>query len=416
MTSVVHAVRGRPGQETFAASQPDAFEAASISLRTADLVGDRELQQLATLPEPDLAALGLAVFYDDCMESLFHRTERLGEAAATLLRKGEPLTALRDQAESSPHDYLNRLMAVPSDLLKMRSTFRTRMEQLKDPAFNKLSELSDREDWELRLDDLEHYSGNLQSGLFSLSSALSQELDDTDYVVSQLEFFSDRSKGVPNLDSPLTLERSRLARKDALVKYAIQTLGIAGEDGIKKLSRKALRNAIHHARSPESPEIDFDFSPGKRSADVAPHYSSVFAIVTELLLNGVEAIPRHQSGRIEVRCARSKRDFSVRVSNTGTIDGTLLDRIFEQGFSTKQGKGGHQGKGLSQAKKMAERVGGSLTVEVDRKDYKTHFNLTVPRNDDPEDKPLKPRQVIALCSTPVIRKRLFRLTTSRSVR
>ncbi|MFT6462178.1 MAG: signal transduction histidine kinase [Maricaulis maris] len=92
-------------------------------------------------------------------------------------------------------------------------------------------------------------------------------------------------------------------------------------------------------------------------------------ILSNLLSNAVKFSDR---GEVRVRCLMTQtadrtHDVTFEVGDTGIgMDGDLMSRIFmpfSQGEAVLQRKNGGTGLGLAIAKKLAELMGGDITVE-----------------------------------------------------
>ncbi len=102
-------------------------------------------------------------------------------------------------------------------------------------------------------------------------------------------------------------------------------------------------------------------------------------IVTNLLMNAIQALPAHRGReeRIEVRSALEDRWVVVTVSDTGTgIDDSVKSRIFEPFFTTKPREIG-TGIGLSLSAELARQHDGDLRLVETSPDGST-FELRLP--------------------------------------
>jgi signal transduction histidine kinase len=96
--------------------------------------------------------------------------------------------------------------------------------------------------------------------------------------------------------------------------------------------------------------------------DLRPHCSEglLRQVLFNLVQNAVEASPR--GGVVTLGAARVAQDTEIRVDDQGPgIPPELAERVFEPGYSTKDGSGmSGLGLGLSTCKNLVETLGGSL--------------------------------------------------------
>lgn len=98
-------------------------------------------------------------------------------------------------------------------------------------------------------------------------------------------------------------------------------------------------------------------------------------MLINLLDNACNAMP--DGGKLAVATQETESGLSIRVSDTGTgISGENLARIFSPFFTTRKGSGG-VGLGLYVSKHIAEKYGGSITVDS-RIDKGTVFTVNLP--------------------------------------
>lgn len=82
-----------------------------------------------------------------------------------------------------------------------------------------------------------------------------------------------------------------------------------------------------------------------------------------LLFNGTEAMA-HRGGTLRLEVARTENGWEFVVSDEGPgISSDLAPRIFEEGFTTKDGSD-HAGMGLPVARHLVSEAGGTLAVEA----------------------------------------------------
>jgi two-component system NtrC family sensor kinase len=98
-------------------------------------------------------------------------------------------------------------------------------------------------------------------------------------------------------------------------------------------------------------------------------------MLINLVDNACNAMP--DGGKLAVATRETESGLSIRVSDTGTgISGENLARIFSPFFTTRKGSGG-VGLGLYVSKHIAEKYGGSITVDS-RIDKGTVFTVNLP--------------------------------------
>lgn len=108
-------------------------------------------------------------------------------------------------------------------------------------------------------------------------------------------------------------------------------------------------------------------------------FSSLVAIIGNLLENALEAVEQKEGGVVSFFAVDYGNDLILEVSDNGPgFQGEEIDRIFMKGYSTKQ-VDQQRGYGLSIVKKEVNQLGG--TVEVQRtSDNTTVFTVYLPKN------------------------------------
>jgi two-component system, NtrC family, sensor kinase len=93
------------------------------------------------------------------------------------------------------------------------------------------------------------------------------------------------------------------------------------------------------------------------------HPHQINQVVMNLLLNARHAMP--DGGTITIRTWAEGDQAFVRITDTGTgMDAATASRIFEPGFTTKQGRIG-MGLGLLICRQILDRHGGDITVDTE---------------------------------------------------
>lgn len=115
------------------------------------------------------------------------------------------------------------------------------------------------------------------------------------------------------------------------------------------------------------------YSPGELDGD------TLVTVLGNLLDNAVEAVKDLEPARRVVRLGLSDEapEFTITVDDTGPgIPPENLDRIFDEGFSTKDSA--KRGIGLALVKRAVENAGGQVTVESSS-DKETRFVVRIPK-------------------------------------
>lgn len=97
-----------------------------------------------------------------------------------------------------------------------------------------------------------------------------------------------------------------------------------------------------------------------------PHIisQSVVSVIGNLIENSIDEVEYDGTGYIHIKINSNKNELFIKISNNGkTIPLELRDKIFEQGFSTKNGQRGH---GLYIVKKIIEDFKGTIEIFCDK--------------------------------------------------
>lgn len=82
------------------------------------------------------------------------------------------------------------------------------------------------------------------------------------------------------------------------------------------------------------------------------------SVIGNLIENSLDEVKNDGTGRIDIRIVEENQFLTIRVQDNGNgISPELGDKIFDQGFSTKEGQ---RGCGLSIVKKIIEESGGTI--------------------------------------------------------
>jgi two-component system, LytTR family, sensor histidine kinase AgrC len=100
-------------------------------------------------------------------------------------------------------------------------------------------------------------------------------------------------------------------------------------------------------------------------------------VISNIVRNSVEAL--NGSGLLMIKSYYSFNRVIISIQNNGPeIEKNMLDRIFEEGFSTKENKNGDNGFGLYIVKEIIEKYNGIITVNSSEE--LTSFNIKLPLN------------------------------------
>ena len=101
-------------------------------------------------------------------------------------------------------------------------------------------------------------------------------------------------------------------------------------------------------------------------------------VISNILRNAVTAL--NDKGIIEVTTYYAIRSVIVQIKNNGPkIDESIIDKIFDTGFTTKENQNKENGFGLSITKEIIERNNGSISVKSN--DSFTEFKIKFPKRE-----------------------------------
>lgn len=99
-------------------------------------------------------------------------------------------------------------------------------------------------------------------------------------------------------------------------------------------------------------------------------------VISNIVRNAVTAMDR--KGIIEIKTYYSIKYVILKIKNNGPkIEDSIVNKIFESGFSTKENKGKENGFGLSIVKDIIDRSNGSIRLESN--DVFTEFTIKIPK-------------------------------------
>lgn len=108
---------------------------------------------------------------------------------------------------------------------------------------------------------------------------------------------------------------------------------------------------------------------------VKEHYL-LLALMNNIVANAVEAIQKE--GTISLFVQKEDEEVHISIQNSGPpIDSTMLEVLFDPGFTTKFNEYGHAstGIGLSHVKAIVEQLNGTIQVKSEQM---TEFNMSIP--------------------------------------
>ena len=101
-------------------------------------------------------------------------------------------------------------------------------------------------------------------------------------------------------------------------------------------------------------------------------------VISNILRNAVTAL--NDKGIIEVTTYYAIRSVIVQIKNNGPkIDESIIDKIFDTGFTTKENQNKENGFGLSITKEIVEKNNGSISVKSN--DSFTEFKIKFPKRE-----------------------------------
>ncbi|WFE89052.1 ATP-binding protein [Roseibium porphyridii] len=139
--------------------------------------------------------------------------------------------------------------------------------------------------------------------------------------------------------------------------------------GESRIERIDLRESIRTAEKIARPRFEetgvslvLDLPETPLEVETAP--LRIEQILVNLLRNGADATASEQAGRVELKAALADGDVRLQIADNGPgVPEDLRERIFDPFFSTKTSSGG-MGLGLAISMRLAEDLGGSLSVRA----------------------------------------------------
>lgn len=98
-------------------------------------------------------------------------------------------------------------------------------------------------------------------------------------------------------------------------------------------------------------------------------------IISNIVRNSIEAL--NGKGLLMIKSYYSYRYIIINIENNGPeIDKDIIEKIFEEGFSTKENKNGDNGFGLHIVKEILDSYNGSISVTSNKEI--TTFTIKLP--------------------------------------
>jgi len=171
----------------------------------------------------------------------------------------------------------------------------------------------------------------------------------------------DAATAAENLDEIDSLQLRMASLTQELKRFARP-----GESRIEKVD---LRDSVRAAEKLVRPRFDetgvallLDLPDEPLEAETAP--LRVEQILVNLLRNGADAAATEEAGIVSLKAERQDAQLFVQIADNGPgIPEDLRERIFDPFFSTKTSSGG-MGLGLAISMRLAEDLGGSLSVRA----------------------------------------------------
>ena len=90
----------------------------------------------------------------------------------------------------------------------------------------------------------------------------------------------------------------------------------------------------------------------------------ICSVIGNLIENSIEELVKIENGRIFIRINSCDEEFTIRIQDNGPgIDESIIEKIFQRGFTTKPG---NRGLGLSIVKQIVDYAGGDIHIMQDK--------------------------------------------------
>jgi signal transduction histidine kinase len=115
------------------------------------------------------------------------------------------------------------------------------------------------------------------------------------------------------------------------------------------------------------------------------HPTEISQVILNLVNNGAEAVEGDDEPWVRVEAVRQGESVLVSVTDSGEgLPASLVEKMMEPFFTTKDGAGSGTGLGLTISRKIVQGHKGSL--RLDETVENTRFVFTLPLADPPEDR------------------------------
>ncbi|WP_242824078.1 sensor histidine kinase [[Clostridium] dakarense] len=99
----------------------------------------------------------------------------------------------------------------------------------------------------------------------------------------------------------------------------------------------------------------------------------IISIVGNLIENSLDAVSNDGSGEIYIKILQQNDYIEIKVKDNGPgIKSEYIDKIYEQGFTTKEGQRGH---GMYIVKEIIKNANGKIELNVDKG---VTWSITIP--------------------------------------
>ncbi|WGX76223.1 ATP-binding protein [Paraclostridium bifermentans] len=99
----------------------------------------------------------------------------------------------------------------------------------------------------------------------------------------------------------------------------------------------------------------------------------IVSIVGNLIENSLDEVNNDGSGEVYIKIVQQSEFIEIKISDNGPgIREEYIDKVYEQGFTTKEGQRGH---GMYIVKKIIDRVNGKMELKVNNG---VNWNIIIP--------------------------------------
>lgn len=137
---------------------------------------------------------------------------------------------------------------------------------------------------------------------------------------------------------------------------------------------EVIKNSIQLFENTE--DIDFEFKENLKSKGfVYADKEQMLRVFTNLIKNGIQAIPKERMGLIKIEISSSDKNYIIKVIDNGTgISEQMIPKIFQPNFTTKSGG---MGLGLSMVKSLLTSNNATIYFETEE-NIGTIFIIEIP--------------------------------------